>query len=284
VLDAVASKKPVIASRIPVFEEMSAKAFYYFEPTDYEELADAISKAADHAEFSEKLKQYPVILKKYTWSNTCKPIIDYAMSPSPNRHPELPEGRRHAQKPRIAVACLHPGIHGQLGRAAESFHASLSEAFEVDYYFDANGYHYREMERPTLLDFLGCEAFDISKLTLRSYKRYDRVLYLIDKAALPSRVAQRAFVLPGIALFDFDGADLDRQQEMLKKLIIDNQYAAHRFDEYSYAAYQKLVKILDEEIARTRRHPNAAEAAIRKGGSNGSIIRTLETIQVNHDA
>jgi glycosyltransferase involved in cell wall biosynthesis len=275
VLDAVANKRPVIASRIPVFEEMSAKAFYYFEPTNYEELADAISQAADHAGFQEKLKQYPAILKKYTWSNTGKPILDYAGPLSSERRP--------SPKPRIAVACLHPGIGGQLGRAAESLHASLSGAFEVDYYFDANGYHYREMERPTLLDFLDTEAFDISKLTLRSYKRYDRVLYLVDKAALPSRLAQRACVLPGIALIDFEGARLDRQQEMLKKLILDNQYAVHQFDEYSYAAYQKRVKTLGEEITRTRRHPNAAETVIRKGGSNGSIIRTLEMIQASHD-
>jgi len=280
VLDAVASQKPVIASRIPVFEEMSAEAFYYFEPADHEELAGAISKALNHTGFSEKLKRYPALLKKYTWSNTCKMITDYVSSPG--SMPRLSEDPSQTLKPRLAVVCLHPSISGQTGRAAEALHVSLSEMFEVDYYFDADGYHYREMERPTILDFLDCKAFDIYKLTLRSYARYDKVLYLIDKTALPSRVAQRACVLPGIALTDLAGAKLDEQQEMLKELVLDNQYAVYPFDRHSYIAHQKLVHVLGKKIAATRDKPSQAETIIRKGGSNSSIIRKLAALQGNH--
>jgi glycosyltransferase involved in cell wall biosynthesis len=275
VLDAVASDKPVIASRIPVFEEMSGKAFYYFDPADTGALAGAIAQAAGKQQFSERSKQYPAILEKYTWANTCRGIIRYVTSAKPSS--KLPEnaGRK---KLRVAVACLHPGINGQAGRAAEPFHTSLNEAFEVDYYFDANGYHYREMERPTILDFLDCEVFDIAKLTLRSYKRYDRVLYLLDEAALPSRVAQRACLLPGIALVDFAGAKLTKQQEMFKDIAEGNQYSARPFQKHTYEAYQEYARALAEEITKTRQHPNQVETIIRSGGPNGRIIRKLEAI------
>ena len=280
VLDAVASQKPVITSRIPVFAEMSAGAFYYFEPADYTGLATAIAKAVKHEGFSAKLKQYPAILTKYTWSNTCRIITDYVGSSASGSAPKAGD----TPKPRIAVACLHPGIKGQIGRAAESLHISLSEKFEVDYYFDANGYHYREMERPTILDFLECTASDIGKLTLRSYTKYDSVLYLIDRMALPSRVAQRACVLPGLALIDFAGATLDKQQKMLQELIVDNQSATYPLTKPSYAAHQELVRALGKAIAKTRPNPNQAETIIRKGGSNGSIIHKLAALQGNYDS
>lgn len=283
VLDAFANQKPVIASRIPVFEEMSKKAFYYFEPEDYEGLAAAISEAASRKGFSEKQKQYPVILKKYTWSNTCEPITGYVTASQPAGSGRFSKRLSDKLKLRIAVACLHPGIGGQLGRSAESLHASLREKFQVDYYFDANGYHYREMERPTILDFMECTSFDIAKLTLRSYKKYDGVLYMIDKAALPSRVAQRSCVLPGMVLTDFERAKLDNQQEMLKGLILGNQYANRPFEGYSYPAIQELVRTLGEEIVKTRQDPGPAEIIIRKHGSNGSIIRRLAAIKGSND-
>jgi glycosyltransferase involved in cell wall biosynthesis len=283
VLDAVASQKPVIASQISVFEEMSKSAFYYFEPADYKALAIAISNAVKHEAFSEKLKQYPGILEKYTWSNTCKIIVDYIKSVSSSNLPRPPKDPRGMRKPAVAVVCLHPGINGQIGRAAESMHASLIEEFEVDYYFDANGYHYREMERPTILDFLDCKAFDICKLTLRTYKKYDRIVYLIDSLAFPSRVAQRACVLPGVALFDFAAAKLDKQQKMLKELILDNQYSVYPLNKHSYSAYQELGRVLHKEIANTLKNPNRAESIIRKGGSNSGIIYKLAAIDGRND-
>jgi hypothetical protein len=278
VLDAASSHKPIITSRIPVFEEMSRGAFYYFGPTDSDELATAVLKALTHEKFSVKLSQYPAIMAKYTWLKTCKAIINYTQSLSADG-PVISKSQGQTLKPRIAVVCLHPGISGQIGRAAESTHFSFSEKFEVDYYLDANGYHYREMERPTFLDFLDCTVLDICKLTLQTYKKYDRIIYFIDKAVLPSRVAQRACVLPGLVLFDFTGAKLDKQQEMLKKLILDNQYAAYSLNRHSYLAYQELMCTLDKEIVKTRKNPNSAENIIRKGGFNSSTIRRLIAIR-----
>jgi hypothetical protein len=99
---------------------------------------------------------------------------------------------------------------------------------------------------------------------------------------LPSRVAQRACVLPGIALIDFAGVKLDKQQAMLKELILDNQYSAYPFNKHSYPARQELARALGKTIAKTRQNPNRAEIIIRKGGSNGSIIRKLAAMNSNY--
>lgn len=275
ILDAVASNKPVITSKIPVFEEMSKDAFYYFDSTDPSTLAAAFEQAHNRSGFEKKVKHYPGVLQKYTWQNTAQEItdnlaIDSAGAMRTGEHRDMP-------KPRIAVACLHPGISGQLGRKAEALHFSLSQRFQIDYYFDANGHHYRDMERPTFLDHIGVKVFEITKLTIATYKKYDSIVYLLDDAVLPSRVAQRACIFPGIAVTN-DWPELGRQAAMLKEVAVSNQIAVRKLEGHSYAGYQELTALLYRDISRHVPKRNTAERILRSPGTNRSIIKKLKTL------
>jgi glycosyltransferase involved in cell wall biosynthesis len=269
ILDAVASNKPIITSRISVFEEMSKDAFYYFDPYKPDELAESLTEALHHDNFKSKLKHYPQIMGKYTWANTCKTIVSAIDSlPRLNRAEPAIDNR----KP-IAVVSIHPGLNREVARVAEPLYGYLSKEFKVDYYFDANGYDHREMERPTYLDFVGCKVNDICKLTLRSYKQYDMVVYLVSATTLPSRAAQRAAVLPGIAVVEKGETKLNEQQSMFKELIERNQYTVLPFK--SNITTEQLYIALSQAINDWIDKPNLTSKAIRQGRSNRSIIKKL---------
>jgi glycosyltransferase involved in cell wall biosynthesis len=276
ILDAAASNKPIIASRIAVFEEMSKEAFYFFDASSAGDLATQLHKALSSEGLTQKLKHYPAIMEKYTWTNTSQAITKHLTSAGEI----LPQqAKLSADKPRIAVVSLHPGIANQVGRCSESFYHVLSQEYIVDYYFDANGYHYREMERPSFLDFIGCNVFDISKLTLKSYTDYDAVVYIIDESAVPSRLAQRASVLPGIVLSALPASAMNDQQKLFMRLITNNALAVHAPTSHSYTAYTKLANLIQADLSKQDNSPNAASLIIRKGGLNSAIIQRLKAIR-----
>ncbi|MEJ0072818.1 MAG: glycosyltransferase family 1 protein [Candidatus Saccharibacteria bacterium] len=269
VLDAVASKEPVITSSISVFEEMSKQAFYYFDESDPQSLADALDRALEHTGFPRKLESYPDIMQKYTWQNTCDAILDVLMrSDKPDADQPV-----DAFRPRIAVACLHPGIAGQIGRLAERLHYTLDQDFTVDYYFDTNGYHYREMERPSFLDFFSNKPHDISDLDLGTYKKYEAVVYLVDNAAIPSRLAQRASVLPGIAITHPGRAEASR--DVFKEIVMENQKVVEASSSPAGVSYAAIAGDIKEYVLAQRDHPDHAVRIIRQGGPYRDIIQKL---------
>lgn len=278
VLDAVASQKPVIASRISVFEEMSREAFYYFNEADASALAVALHEAGTKKNFEQKLKHYSEIMQKYTWANTCNKILDAVLQKG-----ETTNLTPATQKSKIAVACLHPGIAGQLGRVAEAMYQSVDREFTVDYYFDTNGYHYREMERPSFLEFIDNKPKDIMALNMDTYKKYDMVVYLLDSHSLPSRLVARACVLPGIAITGFNDGKINDHSKALKRLALENQVAVHELPEKTYGAYVALIRDIKAEIIGEGGHPTPARVLLHKWGLHRGIIRRLLRMARDND-
>lgn len=273
ILDAVANNRPVVTSNIPVFKEMSKNAFYYFDPNEPNELASALQSALQE-DVDSKSSYYSKVMEKYTWPKTADAILEHLSLESA---PSTNAPKANINRPRVAVVCLHPGIAQQIGRQAEPLHTCLCKLFKVDYYFDGNGFHYRDMERPTFLDYIDGKTLDISKLNLTTYKKYDSIIYLLDSAAFPSRAAQRACVLPGIALVGgFTG--LNEQRELLKTLAIKNQRCAIDLGDMTYDGYSQLVSKIDAYVKKQKAYPSLAEKAIRKGGTNRRIIRRLKRL------
>jgi glycosyltransferase involved in cell wall biosynthesis len=268
ILDAVANKKPIITSKVLVFQEMSEQAFYFFDPANPDDLAAALEMASDHNNFAAKLPHYPAIMEKYTWTNTATAILEH-----------IPKGKpaelkyEDTSKPKIAVVSIQPAIAGQIGRAAEALYFCLRQEFEVDYYFDANGVHFRDMERPTFLDYLDCKAMDINQLNIESYRKYKSVIYLLDNAAFPSRLAQRAAVLPGIAVTG-KLPKMDAQNEMLKTVVLNNQYDHSELNVTGFKAYKQLTEKLSKQISKSPQ--GRPETAIFKRRSRRAIIRELK--------
>ncbi len=221
VLDAISYGKPIVASRVPVFEEMSLVAFYFFDPHKPQDLVKAIDDAVSRKGLSAKIKRYPAIMNKYTWNNTCLSFIDGL------NHTKVNNRKRKSKKPYIALACVYPGIAGQIGRKAEVLYSSLSEDFRVDFYFDFGQFSPHDSERPTFIDYFNVNVLNISRLNRHTYKKYKCIIYLIDYSSIPSRLAQRASILPGIALINrAQTSTID--QQIFMDLAISNQLATYQ--------------------------------------------------------
>lgn len=281
ILDAVANNKPIVTSQIPVFEEMSAKAFYYFNPSSKESLSKALDKALQGTEFEDKSKSYPAILAKYTWERTGKAFAGALKNLVPTSGGE---GKPQTPKPKIAVICPHPGINGQVGRLAESLHRSLSEDFDIDYYFDPNNLSIQEMERPTFLDYIGAQTFDIVRLSRRRYRSYKAAVYLLDNAALSMRIAQYAYILPGLVFHTFDN-DLPPRLQTVKTITLEEGANVHQIDPRANAvALGKDIAGRISKYLESRERGNASERErlIRAKGTNRSIMKRL-IARTQHD-
>jgi hypothetical protein len=129
------------------------------------------------------------------------------------------------------------------------------------------------MERPTFLDHLDCNVFDVNKLTLRSYGTYDKVIYLLDGASFPSRMAQRAAVLPGIAITDFSTNPAKAEQALFKELVLSNQCQNLALKQSDFAGIQSLISQFDNQSDNTV--ADRRMQIIRNGSSNKGIIKKL---------
>jgi hypothetical protein len=271
VLDAVANNKPIIASKIPVFEEMSEQAFYYFDPNSPVDLAAALIRADEMSGFPSMATHYPKIMEKYSWHNTGKLVIDCVKE-------FKIENKDFKPKKNIILACLNPGSSDQIGRTAEALHFSLSQKFNVDYYFDANGLHYTDLERPTFLDYIDCKTFDIAKLDVSAYRDYDAIIYLMDKSSLPSRLAQRASIFPGVAVTG-STEGLNDQEEMFKELVLNNQYEVYFLKSNSYKHYQELTSLIDSDVSKQLIKPNTKEQILRSEVTPSRAIKELKELE-----
>ena len=276
ILDAVANKKPVVASVIPVFKEMTRDAFYFFDHENIDDLEQQIEQALAKHGFKGKLQHYPDIMDKYTWAKTTDKIAAYVADNQKRPADHVPAAQSRP-KPRIAVCSLSPGIKDQIGRLSEQLYFSLKDQFKIDYYFDSQGLNFRELERPTFLDLMDCQAFDITRLGLNTYPKYDLVVYIIDKAAIPSRVAQRAVVLPGVVISG-DLSGLVSERKLMKQLILAKPNENYVYNAKGFTEYQNIASYLSAMVTRAREHQNAAVGILKKGGSKRKTIRRLKKI------
>jgi glycosyltransferase involved in cell wall biosynthesis len=278
ILDAVAGNKPVITSRISVFEEMSADAFYYYDLDDPSQLAEAIRSAMDGDGYAEKSDGYPAIMERYTWQITAKDFMGALDSLWEGTLTSLPQDVS-AKRPRLAIVSLHPGIPRQIGRLAEVLYAGLKGYYQLSYYFDGNGFNHKEIERPTFLDFMDCDVYDIGRFTLSAYREYDMVLYLIDDTAVPSRVLQRAVVMPGVQWSQYE-AELKTYQSLCE-LAADNALRAVTPNATQDAvAAERLHQEIAAHDSDQSSKPGQKRAIIRQGGSNRNIIKKLQAIDL----
>ena len=123
ILEGVSYNKPVACSNISVFTEMSDKAFYIFKPKDATDIAKSLMEATSHANWKQKQKHYPQILKKYQWSNSALSIIE-----GMNRATNI---EVHQPKQKMLVVAPRPNIANPASRFIEEFYSELSNNYEV---------------------------------------------------------------------------------------------------------------------------------------------------------
>jgi glycosyltransferase involved in cell wall biosynthesis len=200
VLDAVFHNKPVVASRISVFTEMSPDAFYFFDVDNSFEASDTILSALGREGFSQKQLLYTEILSRYDWRRVAEEIVSHiTFTKSPRTILDQP-----LKKKRIAFVSPNPGINPNVYGLGERIYFSLiSLGVKVDYYFDSEGKSHQQMIRPTFVDFMNdTGVFDIKRLTIAKYKDYDAIFYAVDEMALSFKLGRTMAVLPGYSFLD----------------------------------------------------------------------------------
>lgn len=199
VLDAVFHGKPVVASRISVFTEMSTSAFYFFDVESKESAAAAMYDALRLEGFNEKKAQYPRVLAKYDWDKVAKSILkNIHFTPQPTVVVE-----KSISSKKIAIVSSNPGINPiKYGLGERLFFPLRAVGIKPDFYFDSEGKSHEAMVRPTFLDYVGARVFDIKRLTIHEYNHYDAVFYIADERGLSHKLGRTMAVLPGYNLLD----------------------------------------------------------------------------------
>lgn len=258
ILDAVANGKPIAASDIPVFREMSREAYNFFDPNSPDSIKSALSKALtkepDNGAYSQ-------VMHKYTWQQTRKSFLAGL-----NKLKNVQEKTVDVQPERIAIVSIYPGIVDQIGRIAEPLYKNLIDEYKIDYYFDPLGRSPKEIERPTFLDHIGVRTHHIGSLSPWRYRKYKYIVYLIDDNIPESWITEFASVLPGVVLYDFkDGTTVDRIQTVMANNL------TYDISDLSVNQTAMLLRDMFNKGARQSQR----EAIIRSSWTNTSIIKQL---------
>lgn len=127
IIEAIQKNKPIACSNIAVFREMSTTAFEYFDPYSVNEVELALERTITPSTVDKK--EYAAILRRYTWENSAKKMIDHLSA--------LPKAQPLSRR-RIAVFGPSPTCNNtQVGRRLQEWHAELSRSFDIDYYLES---------------------------------------------------------------------------------------------------------------------------------------------------
>ena len=136
VLEAMETYKPVACSDIPVFREVSDRAFCLFDPLSIVEIARALGRAVDQTGVDRD--SYDRTLARYTWERTADLLVGALERPVPGRP---------AVRPQVTVVAPEPGPVGTVGEFVQDLHAELSRRCDLRYLTEAP-------ERPSATGFL----------------------------------------------------------------------------------------------------------------------------------
>jgi glycosyltransferase involved in cell wall biosynthesis len=194
VLEAVRTGKPVACSSIGVFNEISAEAFYYFDPLDVEDIALQLNEALEGKDWPIKEILYEAINKKYTWGRSASLFT----SELEHISKETPK-KKIASLPKVAVLGPTPAGYSAIGKLIQELHGVMTSHFEVDYFFENRKQELVDIRPNYLQKIANCN--DIGDFNAEKYKEYDAVIYHIGNSEYHFEVVKNALYLPGFAIF-----------------------------------------------------------------------------------
>lgn len=92
VLEAVEYGRKLACSSIPVFQEISKSAFYYFDPVNITDMSRALTDAITGKEWGQKEALYKSINDKFTWRSSADRLVS-ALPGAENSHHPQPSAR-----------------------------------------------------------------------------------------------------------------------------------------------------------------------------------------------
>lgn len=76
VLEGALHGVPVACSDIPVLNELSKRAFYFFDPTDISSMSKSLTAAVKREDWKQKREAAHAVVKKYRWDRSAKILLD----------------------------------------------------------------------------------------------------------------------------------------------------------------------------------------------------------------
>ena len=195
VLEAVAAERPVCCSRIPVFEEMSKRAFYLFDPADTTSMRRSLQRAARADGWEAKQRSYAAVTSRYTWERSARLFAE--------RLGSIPESRPQHTGQRWAVLCANPRTGAQSGEVMQYLAAALMDRVHVTFFLDSGGS--RGAGHASFIEHV-LQTHDIEEFTWRRFRRFDEVVYVLDESPFTVDVMKRALAMPGRLLLLSPGA------------------------------------------------------------------------------
>lgn len=192
IIEAMHFEKPIAASSIDVFKEITTKGVQFFNPYRTESIINALHEAMDIGYSKEMITAHREVIAKYTWENTASSVV-LAVGQS-MADDVLPTER---VKKRIAVVGpVTTGISA-IGKVIGELHAETSRRFDVDYYFEESWSDI--VLRP---DILGncANYYPLYKLTDRKARSYDAVIYHVGNSNHHAITYTRAIKCPSVVV------------------------------------------------------------------------------------
>ncbi len=189
-LESLIYGKPVAASRIDVFEEISEEVPYYFNPFDPTSISRALAATQHDPGLANRHKQYGSILKIYSWEESAKGMLQAF------EILDKQTGSNQVKK-KVAVLCPLPSGISAVGKFAAEMHPVLAEYADVDYYFEPPTYN-KEL-RPNIIGAF-TKNWHVAHFNQKKYEQYEGVIYHIGNGNHHSVTMSCALTMPGVVV------------------------------------------------------------------------------------
>lgn len=213
IIEAMQFKKPIIASSIDVFLEISDSGIFFINPVDQDDIANKISMAISEKLSKTVINNYDNVCNKYSWENCANSLLEAIGEKKVNNY---------LNKKKIAILGPHYTGVSAIGKFIFELHQELSKRFEVDYYYEISPVD--DYLRPNIPGSIS-RYYPITHLTPRNIKKYDELIYNIGNSNHHTITTALALINPGIAiLHDLNNTNI--YNDLLSKRLIDK----HRYE------------------------------------------------------
>ncbi len=191
-IEAIKFGKPVVASAIEVFLEITKDLIIFCNPTKLASMTAALEKVID-VDFvgAGNEKEVSRVIQKYSWETTVKIFLEELENKS------MKPGTNVSMK-KIAVIGPHVAGSSAIGKFVSELHPVLSKSYEVEYYYESSGVDL--ILRPDILGHAANLYKPIHKLTFAKLRSYDKVIYNIGNSDHHTITFARAMVFPGVVI------------------------------------------------------------------------------------
>ena len=251
ILEASGYNLPIVCSDLTVFNEISQTAFYYSDPFDPPTIAEALKQAFRKIGLDKKLKEYPNILRRYTWENSAELALKAMKEGVPTT--------KKIKKIKLAILTPTPSGYSAIGKLIMQLHPAMNDYFDIDYYVE-EGKTKKDFSRPNYLPFIS-KVSSTPDFDRSAYGKYDYVIYHIGNSEFHMDTIKNALYLPGYAIFHdtyltdvFEGALMAfsyiNQDRLNAEMLLDKKIGNNKASYISSIVNNQLALIAHSDYSK----------------------------------